>query len=418
MLLRFKLKNFKVFKELAVLDLTAAGLSEHVDTHLIQSDKLVALKSAAIYGKNAAGKSKFIQGLEFMREFVIDSSKDRQSNDRIEVDAFRLNTQSKEAPSYFEIEFVLDGNKYRYGFEATHERVEKEWLFESKKTKEYPLFLRLLDDFQIDAKRFEEGKEKEKWTRKNALFLSLVAQLNGALSQKIIDWFDKLRFAHHVCDCEDDWSLAHNYLGQESFRERIVEILKNADVDIEDIELIKFEEVRSKKTGKKIEPEYPDVFIKTYHKVFNEDQEEAGEADFDLFEDESDGTIRLLNLICIFLNALDEGLVVFADELDTRLHPHLVQALVQQFNTIANKKAQLIFTTHDSNLLDRKLLRRDQIYFVEKDRFGASKLYSLAEFKVRKDVNYEINYLSGRYGAIPFIHSLNPERKHAPKEAS
>ena len=416
MLIFFTVGNFKVFKEKVTLDMRAASLREHQSTHLIRKEKNDYLKSALIYGKNAAGKSKLIEALAFMHDFVIDSAKDRQSNDEIETDPFRLHTETKTQPSFFEIAFLLDEVKYRYGFEVTKKVIVREWLLESKKTKEYPLFMRMDDEFQVDVKRFPEGKNKETWTRKNALFLSLVAQLNGDLAQRIIAWFDRITFAHHACDCEDDGDITRAMLENPDDRKKIVSLMKNADVDIEDLELIRFDEARSPKTGKKVVPHFEQAVVKTYHKLYGPNQEELELVDFDLLEDESDGTIRLFNLIGFLLEALDNNGILIVDELDIRLHTHLISALFQQFNRMNSQQAQWIFTTHDSNLLSSDLVRRDQVYFVEKNAFGAADMYSLATFKTRKDHNYESQYLKGRYGAIPFIDQLFQSTQNAQKE--
>jgi len=405
MLIKFTVGNYKVFKDQTTLDLRATAISEHAASHVLELGKERLLKSTGIYGKNAAGKSKLINALEFMKAFVITSSKDMQSNELINTEPFRLNTATKNAPSFFEIEFLLNDRKYRYGFEVTLEMVKKEWLFERKKTKEYPLFLRLEDEFDVDYKKFPEGKNKESWTRKNALFLSLVAQLNGSLTQNIIQWFEKLIFVHHVCGCEES-GFTELFLEDKEDRKLVVQMIKNADLNISDLEIVRFENAKTLKTGKKVESPDDNVLIKTYHPLYNEKNEQVGLEDFDMYNEESSGTIRYFDLIGFMIEAMRAGEILIMDEMDARLHTKLSQAILMEFNSENNTNAQFIFTTHNTNLLSSGLLRRDQIYFVEKDQYAASKLYSLAEFKIRKDTNYELNYLKGRYGAIPFINHL------------
>lgn len=414
MLLTFTVSNYKVFKEKNTFDLRATSLSELQDSNVTTIHKERMLKSIAIYGKNASGKSNLLAALEFMSDFVVESSKDRQSNELIEIDPFRLSTAHLTQPSYFEITFLLNDNHYRYGFEVNEKRVVKEWLFERPKTKEYPLFLRIEDEFQINSKRFPEGRNKEGWTRKNALFLSLVAQLNGQLSQNIINWVDNWVFIHNVCNC--DWEYENKTEAllrtDEKYKEVILDIIRKADVDIDDIEVVEFNQGRSEKMGKTIQSDEPNSSIYTYHRRYNAKNEVVDKlVRFNLEEDASDGTIRLFNLVGFLIEALEHNSVVFLDEIDSRLHTLLSKAIVLLFNSDKNKQAQFIFTTHDTNLLDKDLLRRDQIYFVEKNRFGAAKIYSLADFKikgekVRKDADYETNYLRGRYGAIPFINEF------------
>lgn len=410
MIIQFTLGNFKTFKDKATLDMRAASLSELKDTHVFQNNKEQLLKSVGIFGKNAAGKSKLIEGLKFMRDFVIDSSKESQSNEPIEdIDPFRLNTATINKPSFFEIEFYLNETQYRYGFEVTQERVEKEWLFERKKTKAYPLFLRLQDEFEIDSKRFKEGKTRQEFTRSNALFLSLSAQLNGDLSQRIINWFDSIVFTHNEWGFySEEREKTDELLENKEHKSKIMAFIRKADVDIE--QLIKFDRIKSSETGKERKNYYDDEpYIVTHHPRYDKENNFVEMAEFYLDEDESDGTIRLYSLTGSIINALLNGGVIVSDELNRRLHTLLVQAILLEFNNKKNNKAQLIFTAHDTNLQNKKLFRRDQIYFVEKDKYGASTLYSLADFKARKDHNYEKNYLEGRYGAIPFIDtSINP----------
>lgn len=394
----------------------ASSISEHTESHVFNLEKDKLLKSISVFGKNASGKSKLIEALEFMQEFVIMSSKDMHANELIEIQPFRLNAATKNKPSFFEVEFLLEGNKFRYGFEVTEKKVEKEWLFERKKTKDYPLFLRMESEFEVNFKRFPEGKNKEPWTRENALFLSLVAQLNGALSKKITGWFEKIVFVHHLCGCEDGFdNFTAELIEKGKHKEKIIEMIKNADVDIKDLEVVKFEDTKKLKTGKVVKSNDETIVIKTYHDLFDEKNKLIGLEDFDLDEDESQGTKRYFNLIGYIIDAFHEGEIIVMDELDARLHTKLTQSILMEFNRKENTNAQLIFTTHNTNLLNRELIRRDQIYFVEKDQYAASKLYSLAEFKVRRDANYELNYLKGKYGAIPFINQLKNGKKEKPK---
>ena len=413
MIIKFTVGNFKVFKEKSTLDMRASSISEHAETHVLNLGKEKLLKSVSIYGKNAAGKSKLIDAMEFMRDFTIISSKDMQVNELIDTESFRLNTATKDAPSFFEIEFLLNDFTYRYGFEVTENQVEKEWLFEKKKTKEYPLFLRIGNDFEVDYKKFPEGKDKETWTRKNALFLSLVAQLNGQLSQEIINWFEQIIFVHHVCSCEED-GFTEDYLESKEDRKLVIQMMRNADLNIEDLEVVRFEDSKVIKTGKKIQSPDDNLIVKTFHPLYNENNEKVGLEDFDMYLEESTGTVRYFDLLGFIIRAFKEGQIIVMDEMDARLHTKMSQAIMMEFNSYNNTNAQFIFTTHNTNLLSSELLRRDQIYFIEKDQYAASRLYSLAEFKIRKDTNYELNYLKGRYGAIPFINQLTNGKTQKP----
>ena len=391
MLLKFTVGNYKVFKEKTSLDLRAANVSELSGTNVLVTEREDILKSAVIYGKNAGGKSSLLHALEFMKDFVISSSKDRQANQVIEVDPFRLNVRTAEGDSFFEIELFYNEIYYRYGFEVNKLRVSKEWLFERKKSKEYPLFLRIEDEYEIDEKRFPEGKGKDKWTRPNALFLSLSAQLSGDISTNLIDWFAKLIFVESEIEKHPFYPLLEEAFAQ---KENILQMLQDADVDIQDIRL---------------DEEHDTV---TYHKVYDEKKQEVGVTEFYMETQESGGTVRFFELLPYVMRTLSAGGILLIDEIGKEFHTLLSKAVVLYFNSKKNKKAQLIFTTHDTNLLNKDLLRRDQIYFVEKNKYGEGRLYSLADFKtkdnqkVRKDADYEANYLKGRYGAIPFINEF------------
>ncbi len=404
MIIQFTVGNFKVFKEKVTLDMRATGISEHKDTHIFNIGKEKLLKSAVIYGKNAGGKSKLIDAMQYMRDFVIHSSKESQSNESIIwVDPFRLSTATKDAPSFFDIEFFINDIRYRYGFEVSKERVEKEWLFERKKRKEYPLFLRIEDEFQMDKKRFKEGVKREEFVRSNVLFLSLAAQLNGELSQKIIAWFDKITFPHVICNDEGDWlGKTVRFLQDEKYKSIILSILKTADLDIEDIELKEIYPVNPRKNGLPNEK----YAVTTFHSVYDEKNQYVGRESFDLHKDESGGTIRFFNLIGYFLDVFLNGGIIVLDEMDSRFHTFLTKTMLRQFNKKSNDKTQLICSLQDTSIQNVRMLRRDQIFLLSKHMLGSSKLHSLVEYKIRNDHDYEKNYLRGKYAAIPMIDGL------------
>ncbi len=405
MLSKFTVGNFKVFKEKNTLDMRAATVSELSETNLLLTEREKLLKSVAVYGKNASGKSNLLNALSFMSSFVISSAKDTQSNEKISIDPFLLNSETKQADSHFEISVCISEKIYRYGFEVNKDRVTKEWLLERVKTKEYPLFLRVHDSFEINGRKFSEGKNKEEWTRKNALFLSLCAQLNGQISQTIIDWFADLVFVSDNLRAGfyDEGKFSENFLTEnEENRLEILGLLKKADVGIEDVRVEKGDSSGFLDTLR-------ENSVELLHTVYDENNKPADSVNFDLYQKESRGTAKFFNLAGYLIDAVRNGKIIVIDEIGTMMHTLLSKAIVLYFNSEQNRKAQLIFTTHDTNLLDNELLRRDQIYFTEKDKYGAGRLYSLADFKtadqqkIRKDADYEANYLRGRYGAIPFI---------------
>jgi len=424
MLLQFSIKNFRTFKEKATLSLVASNYDKDTrEAENINQDanfNLRILKSAVVYGANASGKSKFFEAITFMKHFVINSSKDSQKGDEIEVEPFRLNSESEKLPSEFEVVFTHKGILYRYGFEVDRSNVISEWLYYKPKTKEIELFYRDGDKFETHERNFQKGKTviKEGLVRDNALLVSVSAQFNDSTSISVIDWFKKLKTISGL-----------NESGYKGFtmgrtedpihKERILALLKAADLGIQDINLQKLEmdklpKEMPKDLRDKIINEVNDekvAFISdvlTTHKKYDANQKSIENVTFSLDDDESSGTRKFFALTGPILDVIENGYTLVVDELDSKLHPNLVCKIVSLFNSkeLNTKNAQLIFNTHDTNLLSSGLFRRDQIWFTDKNKFGEAKLYSLADFKsdeVRKTESFEENYIRGKYGAVPFL---------------
>jgi hypothetical protein len=370
------------------------------------------LSSAAVYGPNASGKSNLIAAAHFMRELVLNSSKETQSQEEIRVDNYKLSIETAEKPSLFEMVFLLDNRQYRYGFEITAKGVSGEWLFYVPKSREARLFERDGQEIRV-SDAFKEGRGLEPRTRENALFLSVVSQFNGELATKLLAWFRRMRVNQGV-DNPNDLAFAISRF-ENSKRAKAISMLVNSmDLGIDELRAEK-EAVRIPSTLdgylETLKPFFDTVQgmefprIKTVHKIYGSNGETVGSTIFDLQDHESAGTKRLFSLTVPVLDALTSGRVLFIDELDARLHPIMTCTLIEAFNdkSINEKNAQLIFTTHDTNLLSNRLLRRDQIWFMEKDTKGESHLYSLAEFRIRNDASFERDYIKGKYGAIPFV---------------
>ncbi|MBI5915864.1 MAG: ATP-binding protein, partial [Bacteroidetes bacterium] len=307
----------------------------------------------------------------------------------------------------FQVEFLIGEISYRYGFEATSERVTKEWLFfKPNSLTEKPLFVRMEDEIEIVPSKFKEGKGIEARTRANALFLSSVAQWNGEISTKILEWFDKLVFFDRW-DVEDD-SATMELLNDDKYKILMEEVLSLADLAINGLEKPDYEEVIDRVTSKRILLPLTYEHLYTLHKVYDQNNNEADVAYFEMDAEESTGTRNFFNLIGQLIVVVENGKILLGDELNAHFHHRLMQAIVMLFNSkiVNNKGGQFIFTTHDTNLIDTNFLSRDQIYFLEKNRFGASRLYSLVDFKTRSEDNHEREYFQGRYGAIPFIENL------------
>ena len=421
MLIEFEVGNYLSFKDPVRLSMVAANpIKEFLEENTFQAGRYRLLRSAAIYGANASGKSNLLMAFAFMRRFVLGSSKEMQVGERIRVVPFKFDAATENAPSRFEICFLQAGQRYRYGFEADPKAVRKEWLFIADKQREKTLFIRIEDDIEVGSD-LAEGKGLEEKTRSNALFLSVVAQFNGETAGSILGWFRGLGLLHGHRETLYGGYTA-SLLRDETMRPLLLDFIRGADVGIEDL-TVSIEELNTdkvtalpEKAQDQVRRQKPRITEVTASHSKYRDGVREGTATTDFFRDESDGTKKLFCIAGPLLESLKTGRVVILDELDASLHPLLTKAVVRLFNSAsANpKNAQLIFATHDTNLLNKELLRRDQIWFTEKTQHGATDLYSLAEMKVRNDASFEKNYIAGRYGAIPFLGGL----ASLPKEAA
>ena len=422
MLVQFRVSNFLSFKDEVTFSMVSANIKEHFDSNVFQARKdLRLLKSAVIYGANASGKSNLFNAMKFMRSFTLNSSKNMQSGEKISVEKFKFSTETENNPSLFEMIFVKDNIRYRYGFEVNQVAVMSEWLYRvvaSKKTEEL-LFYREEDRFEI-GKFYKEGIGLEQKTRKNALFLSVVAQFNGHISEEVLDWFSGLYIISGLSQRHE--MLSDLILENEKIKSTILKYMQEADFSIEDITIernsINFDDVPPNMRGlveslRELagDSEIPSSVtkIKMFHKKYDQDKKVISLEPLDMQKWESKGTRKFFSLLSPVLFALGTGKTFIVDELDSSLHPLLTKYIVRLFHSKVHNEynSQLIFNTHDTNLLSRKLFRRDQIWFTEKDRYGASEIYSLIEYRVRNDASYEKDYLEGRYGSIPFIGNLD-----------
>jgi len=426
MLIEFNVENYRSFRDEANFSMVAAKIvskNKKLDEeNTIEVDaKLSLLKSAVIYGANASGKSNLHAALRFMRWFVLSSSKESQEGETIDTEPFRLSTETEEQPSVFEIIFILNNRKYRYGFEVTTQEILSEWLFDVPTTRERKLFAR--ENNQIDVKKyFSEGAGLEVRTRNNALFLSVVSQFNGKLSKEILRWFQTLSIAEPTDNRNRRYTIT--CFENDLYKEEIVEFIKRLDLGINNIEVETIEPDSST-----IPNNFPEKFkenyirslsrksVTTFHWKYDQDGGKTPEL-FDLDVHESEGTKRLFALAGLLIDTLKKGKILFVDEFDSSIHPLITCAIIDLFNSKETnpKNAQIVFITHDTNLLSHKMFRRDQIWFAEKDEQGSTHLYSLVEYKipseeksfkkVRNDASFEDNYIHGKYGAIPFIGNL------------
>jgi len=421
MLIEFTVGNFRSFKEPVTFSMVAAKLNAQdpqIDINNTNpiDDNLTLLTTSAIYGNNASGKSNLFNAIAFMKHLVLISSKESQSEEPIKVETYRLSDETQNEPAFFQMVFLIDNIKYRYGFEVTTEKVVSEWLFYTPTIREALLFLRDENGFKL-SRSFKEGKKLEEKTRNNALFLSVVAQFNGQISIKILEWFHALGIISGVDDTKYSGYTVGRFI-EGYYRNEINHLIKDLDIGIKEI-LSKRLEKSQIQYNKNISDDIKKIILKdmdngnavvainTKHTKWDSKGRPTGDEVFDL-DIESDGTKKLFFIAGPIIDTLSKGKILIVDEFEARLHPLITRALIQLFNSLDTnpKRAQLIFMTHDTTILSKKIFRRDQVWFIEKDVRGASHLYSLAELKVRNEDSYDKDYIKGKYGAIPYLGDL------------
>lgn len=411
MLIQFRFKNFKSFRDDTILDLSATKITEHSDRVISAGyDKL--LPTAAIFGANASGKSNVIEAFRYMMTYVIESfsyggdPNDRKTkNKKLKYTPFLFDSNSGDAESSFEVYFMdteEHGYKsYNYGFTLNQDGVIEEWLNSKAKTaREYKqVFYRNGNELDLSGLPTKSQELIRISLNKEALIVSLGAKLKVTKLKSIRDWFYNTNFTNFGNPYENVFLsslIPDGFAENKSVQDKVVAYFSSFDSSIIGFhtEVLKGED-----------EDHRHVKIDAIHCMVN-----GGTASIPL-EEESDGTLKMFALYPALQDTLENGGVLFVDELNARLHPLLVRSFLITFLNpeINSKHAQLVFTTHDSWQLSNNLLRRDEIWFTEKDDSGVSALYSLADFvdedgiKIRKDESYEKNYLLGKYGAIPTL---------------
>ncbi len=419
MLVEFTVKNYRSIKDAQTLSLVKSNKNELEDSNsfaLNDKNNIELLRSAAIYGPNAAGKTNFIKALMTMRKIVVDPP---SLEENLPVTPFIFNENYSNSPSEFEVIFIVDDVRYQYGFAATNSYITEEWLIAFPKGSPQRWFSRVYDiendssDYKIGS--FLSGR-KAIWkdsTRNNALFLTVASQLNSEQLKPIYRWFkSKLKLSNI-----NGWGpgyTASQCSKEGEVKSLVIELLKSADFNIHDVEVEK-EPIDPKKFPK-------DLPLQLREKIINEATEnniyeikkvnivhktsEEKLVGLDLL-DESDGTQKMFSLAGPWLDILKNGHILVIDELNDNLHPKLVRYLIDLFhNSETNpKNAQLVFTTHDTTILNQEIFRRDQVWFCERNNDLSTDMYPLTDFSPRKGnrENLAQSYLSGRYGALPFL---------------
>lgn len=426
MLVQFTVSNYRSFRDSQTFSMVSSPRDHSLPDSLTPIDVAGLrhshlLKGAAIYGSNASGKSNLLSALEFMSDYVKDSATRKDADRGTGVRPFMLDGSSRERPSEFEITVLVDGIRYDYGFSLSLRRVVKEFLIAYPKGQPQRWFERTFDsaseryDWKTSRTNFPLDERMKGFVRDDALLLSVAAQLNDERVKPVFGWFkNRLRTLH----LSGEWALPPSTTARfieedDAHSVRASEMLKAADLGVSttriEHESVSYEKLPAELTTalRTVRPDETDgenleiLSVTLGHKCSDD------EVRFLDLDEESAGTTRFFSLIGPWMQTLDHGLVVLVDELETSLHPLLVRELLRTMMGPENARgAQLVFTTHNPTLLDQSVLRRDQIWFTERDDCGVSELYPLIDYSPRVAESLERGYLAGRYGAIPRLGQL------------
>ena len=420
MLIELNVTNYRSFRDTGCLQMTASTAPE-----LQKENSFVPpvsgmprlLRSAVIYGPNASGKSNLLKAMFFMKQFVLGSAQG-QEGDVINVAPFLFDQKSQNQPCEFEVLFIADGVRYQYGFAADQTRVFHEWLLAYPQGRPQRWFERVWneekqkDDYSFSTKFTGKKKIWQEATRSNALFLSSAIQLNNEQLKPVFYWFKHLIVIRQQDILDPSFSMIR--CQDELGRQHILKILNQADLSIDAIRCeqrqLSEHDLPADMPGALKQKILQDMEGKKHIRInFGHQVSGSDKMVWLPLEEESDGTRKFFAYAGPLLDGLRQGRVFLIDELDNSLHPYMVRFLLGLFHnsTTNTNNAQLIFTTHDTSILDQKIMRRDQIWFMEKNEQNASVLYPLSDFKPRKHEALAKGYLQGRYGALPYIGEVN-----------
>lgn len=399
MLVQFTVDNFRSFGGTEVFSMVPD--TKYKGFRIGGEGRFKLLPSSVFYGANASGKSNFLRALSFMKGIVLNHCNVKQSTDFLWHDPFLLSEDTEGASSSFEVVFIVNGVKYRYGFDADRTTVYSEWLFADTKGQEARLFYRDVasDTFYVNPDKFKEGKNLK--CLPNWLFLWKCDQENGEISKQILAWFNNLNRLDGM-NPSDYVSYTKNQMLNQQNLAAIENIVRRADLSIENVKP-DFDENKN-------------LRIITVHKKLKANGEIAGTRPFDLDFQESEGTKKFFSISAPLLDTLVNGRILLIDELDASLHPLLSAELVSMFNdpNVNRNNAQLIFTSHDTNLLGMSIFENCQIWFAEKDSNQQTHINSLSNYLgVNKRKKVDEQYLQGVFGAIPNILSFVDDKEKA-----
>jgi hypothetical protein len=425
MIIEFRVRNYRSFKTEQALNLAASNYDKSLQGNVMSPElpglpELRLVKSVALYGPNAGGKTNLLKALQYLQWLVVNSATGQQPEALLPSEPFRLDPETETEPIILALTFVAEKVRYELAVAVSRERVVQERLVAYPTGRAQVWYDRVWDpkaggyDWSpaqpIDFKRDPGIVEK---TRKNALFLSTAAQWNNDQVAPIYRWFaNELRFLNLAAGAGVDPSFTARMIGQyPDSKNALQSLLRKADLGVVGVDATERDIPRDpsdkwRKAFESVEKELGQEILprKTWEITFQHEGKAGRVVPLD-WQSESAGTCRFFSLIGPGIDVVSNRYVICIDELDTSLHPSLVAELLRLFfkSTAMNPGAQLIFTTHNPLLLDSTLLRRDQVWFADKDHEGASFLYPLTDYKPRADESLVRGYLSGRYGAVPFI---------------
>jgi uncharacterized protein len=433
MLLRFGVFNHRSIRDYQEVKFTVSSLKDDesgliypgfddITENLEAKIKIVPV--TAIYGANASGKSTFLEALDFLVDAIKYSHRRTTSSSKTPYNPFMLDEDSKRSPSGYDIDFALDDTRYHYGFTVDGKRIVSEWLysFPLKATRSVRSVLFHRDHTEKEEYYFGkslkgENKQIARLTRDNVLFISSAAQNSHPQLSQIYDYFSEkvMSRMHRSENTEYIGSQVFAYFSEDNDkRERALSFLKAADIGISGMD---FSKVPFEEDAKKMLDEL-DQLLSKYSETPTMGLSEKERIQVEFFhhgnggkkysiklQNESSGTLALLQILGPVFQVLNDGGILIIDELNTYLHPLVSKELVKLFSSRKTnpKGAQLISSTHDTNMLSAGLLRRDQFWFAEKDNSGVTHIYSLSDIKVRKEDNFERGYIEGRFGAVPLF---------------
>ena len=404
MLIRFSFKNFKSFRDENVLDMEATSLKEH-EYNVVKTENVYLLKVAAIYGANASGKTNVLQAFDYMKKRILvsDDSKKNSPIDEDNIYSFMINND----PISLEVEILAKNNKiYKYGFDVLKDSIISEWLYIKKINKFYSIFEREKNNVTM--------KSNNKISRLanidgRTLFLNIYSKIDKDNEDfnNVYDWFVNANYLDLGNPKFEDFintRVSLKILSDEKYKKELLRFIKTFDSGIEGIKTTpeSIEEIQNNNRVVKVE---------LIHRGENNELKALP------LELESNGTRKMFHLFDFFMDALRNGMVLFIDELDAKLHPLLTRYIINLFHNSETNigNGQLIYSTHDTVNLNKDTFRRDEIWFTEKNKDGVSEMYALSDYildddgssktckKVRNDATYNKDYLTGRYGAIPVL---------------